>query len=179
MARKAAPKAAAALLLLLAAAAPPPEPSGLWSGPQHGTTPLTLSGAIVLPSAKAAKSWLETQLPVVIDVSPAPAKPPHMAPGMPWLPSAHQDIPGSIWLPNAGQEVLQPNRAAAYLRKVKVRATPDKPIMVYCHANCWGSWNAAKVLVQAGYHHVAWFPGGIETWSAADYTLQRTRAAAY
>jgi len=171
-------RTAAALLLLLAAAAPP-EPAGLWTGPQHGTTPLTLTGATVLPSAKAAKSWLETERPVVIDVSPAPQKPSNMAPGMPWLPAAHQDIPGSTWLPNAGRDVLQPARAAAYLRKVKTMATPDHAVMVYCHANCWGSWNAAKVLVQAGYHHVAWYPGGLETWTAADYDLQRTRAVAY
>jgi PQQ-dependent catabolism-associated CXXCW motif protein len=171
-------RAAVALLLLLAAAAPP-EPAGLWTGPQHGTTPLTLSGATVLPTAKAAKSWLETQLPVVIDVSPAPKKPPNMAPGMPWLPPAHQDIPGSTWLPNAGHEVLQPDRAAAYLRVVKTMAAPDHPVMVYCHASCWGSWNAAKVLVQAGYHHVAWYPGGLETWTAADFDLQRTQPVAY
>jgi len=171
-------RTAAALLLLLAAAAPP-EPAGLWTGPQHGATPATLAGATVLPSAQAAKKWLESQLPVVIDVSPSPTKPPNMAPGMPWLPPAHQDIPGSTWLPNAGREVLQSARAAAYLQMVKTMATPDHPVMVYCHANCWGSWNAAKVLVQAGYHHIAWYPGGLETWTAADFDLQRTRAVAY
>ena len=95
---------------------------------------------------------------------------------MPWLPAAHQDIGGGLWLPGAGLAVLQPDRARAYLEAVAKHVGYDKDrfVMVYCHPNCWGSWNAAKRLLQAGYANVAWFPGGIEAWAGADLPLQRT-----
>jgi len=174
-------RATAALLLLIAAAPPPPEPAGLWSGAMAGAVPATLHGATVLATAAAAKAWVAAQQPVLIDVAPAPKKPPAMAPGMPWLPAAHQDIPGSAWLPDAGSAVLHPDRAAAFLRVVADLAgpPPGRPFLVYCHPNCWASWNAAKVLVGAGYRHVAWFPGGIEGWAGAGYEVQRTQAVKY
>jgi PQQ-dependent catabolism-associated CXXCW motif protein len=167
------------LLLLLTAAAP--EPAGLWPGPMDAPTPDTLAGATVLPTAAAAKAWIADQHPVLIDVASAPVKPPAMAPNMPWLPPAHQDIPGSTWLPGAGRAVLKPDRAAAYLQAVGTLAgpPPGRPVVVYCHPTCWASWNAAKVLVQAGYRHVAWYPPGIEAWAAAGFDLQRTGAVAY
>jgi PQQ-dependent catabolism-associated CXXCW motif protein len=174
---------APALLLLCAAAAeaPPAEPSGLWPGPLQGPVPATLTGATVLPTAQAAERFLAEHHALAIDASPAPAKPPAMAPGMPWLPPAHQDIPGSFWLPDAGRDVLQPERAGAYLALVARLTGNDfgRFVLVYCHPSCWASWNAAKRLVQAGYAHVAWFPPGIEGWAQADLPLQRVAPTVY
>jgi PQQ-dependent catabolism-associated CXXCW motif protein len=146
-----------------------------------GPVPATLQGATVLPTAAAAKAWIAARQPVIIDVAPAPKKPPAMAAGMPWLPAAHQDIPGSAWMPDSGRAVLHPDRAAAFLLAIADLAgpPPGRPFLVYCHPNCWASWNAAKVLVGAGYRTVAWFPGGIEGWAAAGYELQRTQAVKY
>jgi PQQ-dependent catabolism-associated CXXCW motif protein len=178
-------RAAAGLLLLIAAASPPapppPEPPGLWPGAMEGAVPATLRGATVLPTPAAAKAWIAAQHPVIIDVAPAPKKPPAMAAGMPWLPAAHQDIYGSTWLPDAGRAVLHADRAAAYIHKAATLAgpPPGRPILLYCHPNCWASWNAAKVLVGVGYRHVGWFPGGIEGWVAAGYDLQRTQPDSY
>ncbi len=144
-----------------------------------GAVPATLHGATVLPTAAAAKAWIDARHPVLIDVAPAPKKPPSMAPGMPWLPAAHKDLPGSIWLPGAGRAVLAPDGRVAYLRAVGAHATPETPVVVYCHPNCWASWNAAKALVQAGYQHVAWYEAGIEGWVASGYALQTTPAIRY
>jgi PQQ-dependent catabolism-associated CXXCW motif protein len=170
-------------LLLLAAApdAPPSEPPGLWSGPMQGAVPATLAGATVLPTAEAANAFLTGHRSLPIDVAAAPERPDGMAPGLPWLPPARQDIPGSIWLPGAGQAVLQPDRADAYLGAVGRRTgnDPNRFVMVYCHRNCWAGWNAAKRLVQAGYSHVAWFPPGIEGWAGADLPLERTEPTPY
>lgn len=173
-----------ATVLLLAAAAPdtpPSEPPGLWSGPMQGVVPATLAGATVLPTAGAAIAFLADHQSLPIDVAAAPERPLGMAAGMPWLPPAHQDIPGSIWLPGAGQAVLQPDRAEAYLGAVRGRTgnDPGRFVMVYCHRNCWASWNAAKRLVQAGYSHVAWFPPGIEGWAGAELPLERTEPTPY
>ncbi len=171
----------AALAVLLLTAAAPREPAGLWSGPMNSAVPATLAGAAVLPTARAAQEFIALHHALPIDVSFAPKRPPDMAPGMIWLPAAHQDLPGSAWLPGAGRAVLQPDRAQAYVAAVG-RLTGNDPgrfVVIYCHPDCWGSWNAAKRLVQAGYRHVAWYPPGIEGWAAANLAMQRTDAVSY
>jgi PQQ-dependent catabolism-associated CXXCW motif protein len=145
----------------------------------QGPVPATLHGATVLPTAASAKSWIDTNHPVLIDVAPAPIRPQVMAPAMPWLPPAHQDIPGSIWLPGAGSAVLKADRGAAFLRVVQSHAARDRAVMVYCHPNCWASWNVTKFLLSNGYEHVAWFPPGIEGWAEAEFELQQTVAVTY
>ncbi len=174
----------ATLPLLFAAApttTPPPEPKGLWSGPMEGQVPATLTGGVTIPTIRAAQYFMARRHPVLIDVSPAPMRPLVMKPEMPWIPPAHQDLPGSTWLPNAGREVLKPARAKAFLAAIdKLTSTNrDLFLMVYCHPNCWASYNAARFLISAGYKHVGWFPPGIETWSTAGLPLQRTDAVVY
>jgi PQQ-dependent catabolism-associated CXXCW motif protein len=39
--------------------------------------------------------------------------------------------------------------------------------VIYCHRNCWLSWNAAKRAISYGYRNVYWFPDGMEGWRAA------------
>jgi PQQ-dependent catabolism-associated CXXCW motif protein len=172
---------AAFVVLLLLTAAAPPEPTDLWTGPMDGPVPATLAGATVLPTPQAARAFIASRHALPIDVSALPKKPPHMAADMVWLPAAHQDIPGSAWLPGAGRAALQPDRARAFLDAVARLSRNDRArfIVVYCHPNCWASWNAAKRLVLAGYTHIAWYSGGIEGWAAADFPLQRTESVAY
>jgi PQQ-dependent catabolism-associated CXXCW motif protein len=165
------------VLLLLGAAAP--EPPGLWTGDMNAPTPATLAGATVLPDAAAAQAWIAAHHALPVDVAAAPVKPPAMAPGMPWLPAAHQDIPGSLWLPGAGRAVLSAARATAYLRAVADHAEPAQSVLVYCHPKCWASWNAAKRLLQAGYRNVAWFPGGIDDWANSGMPMERTKPTGY
>jgi PQQ-dependent catabolism-associated CXXCW motif protein len=170
-----------ALLCLAAASPPPAEPAGYWAGAMAGAVPATLAGATVLADPAAVAAWMAANHPVLLDVSPPPKKPPVMAPGMPWLPPAHQDIPGSVWLPDAGRGLLRPQGAEAYRRAVEklAGAPPGKPVLAYCHPRCWVSWNAAKFLIRAGYTRVAWFPGGIEAWAAAGHDMQPTQAMPY
>jgi PQQ-dependent catabolism-associated CXXCW motif protein len=40
----------------------------------------------------------------------------------------------------------------------------DRPLVFYCHARCWGSWNAAKRAIGYGHRAVAWYPDGVEGW---------------
>ena len=44
----------------------------------------------------------------------------------------------------------------------------DKPVVFFCAGrNCWHSVNASLRAVQAGYTHVYWYRGGINSWNAA------------
>jgi PQQ-dependent catabolism-associated CXXCW motif protein len=163
------PLLAAALFLAAAAPVPVPEPAGLWEGPMHADTPAALKGATVT-DAKGVSALIAKANPVLLDVAEAERKPPSMAADMPWMPT-HRSIPGAIWLIGGGSGTGDPNYQAAFAARVLADTGKDldRPIVVFCHPHCWGSWNAAKRAVLLGYHHVYWYRGGVEGWQQAGY----------
>jgi PQQ-dependent catabolism-associated CXXCW motif protein len=40
-------------------------------------------------------------------------------------------------------------------------------LVIYCLADCWMSWNAAKRALSLGYANVAWYREGTDGWAAA------------
>jgi PQQ-dependent catabolism-associated CXXCW motif protein len=158
-------------LLLIAAAvahaSPTPEPDGYWTGDVNAPTPSTLRGAKVVDAAQVS-GLLKRGAAVIVDVSNAPRRPDSLAPGAPWMPTAHTGIPGALWIPGAGLGVV-PVTVDHFFRAQLVAATGgdfSRPVVVYCHQRCWLSWNAAKRAIGYGYRNVAWFPEGIEGWRA-------------
>lgn len=173
------PRLASALVLTLALAGGPAlaqapadsprnvaEPTGLWTGPMRGYTPTTLAGAKVIDAGELAK-LAASENPLLLDFGPADRKPPSMAPDAPWMP-AHRSIPGAIWMPGAGLGSADPAFARAFAVRVAALAGGDlsRPVVTFCHPECWGSWNAGKRLVALGYRRVYWFPEGVEGWQA-------------
>ncbi len=158
-----------ALGLMLGAAGPAdspvnvPEPEGLYTGPPHGYTPATLKGATVL-NLKGLEG-LSPEKPVLLDVVLADRKPAGFPAGRPWLPT-HRSLPGAVWLPGAGGAPLEPAQEEAFLARVAALTGGNKakPVVTFCRPECWGSWNAGKRLVAAGYSRVYWFPTGVEGW---------------
>ena len=152
-----------------------PEPDGYRLDDYHGPVPTTLRGARVVDSAELAR--MLPQHPVLIDVLPAPSPPPDARPGMPRLAIPHRDIAGSHWLPDVGRGVLAPATEAWFRSHVDqaVHGDTKATIIVYCMAQCWMSWNAAKRLVSYGYNHVFWYPGGADGWEASGGTLVQAR----
>jgi PQQ-dependent catabolism-associated CXXCW motif protein len=140
-----------------------PEPAGIWTGPMRGQTPKTLTGATVLDLS--ALDALMASKPLLFDVALADKKPADFPKDLPWLP-IHRSIPGAVWLPGAGAAPLDPTREALFYARAEELTNGDKskPIVTFCHPECWGSWNAAKRLVLGGYTRVHWFPAGIEGW---------------
>lgn len=169
----------AALFLGAAAPAPVPEPPGLWQGAMHGDTPDTLKGATVLTTGAFAK-LNKSAHPILLDVADAQKKPPSMSSDMPWLPT-HRTIPGAIWLVGAGDGTSAPAFADALKARVEDLTRKDltRPVVVFCHPHCWGSWNAAKRLVELGYRHIYWYPQGVEGWQNAHDTVVATPDAAW
>jgi PQQ-dependent catabolism-associated CXXCW motif protein len=41
-------------------------------------------------------------------------------------------------------------------------------LVIYCQADCWMSWNAAKQALSYGYTNVAWYPEGTDGWQRAN-----------
>jgi PQQ-dependent catabolism-associated CXXCW motif protein len=152
------------------------EPEGYWEGNVDAPTPSTLHGGRVV-HVEEVEALLRQGKAVFIDVSNTPRRPAELAPGAPWLPLPHQAIPDALWLPGAGVGTLT-QEVDDYYRGRLQRATAgnvDVPLVVYCHENCWLSWNAAKRAIGYGYRRVFWFPDGIEGWTRAG---QQTKVAA-
>jgi len=104
-----------------------------------------------------------------IDVLPAPRRPEGLPRGSLWRPSPHRGIPGSLWLPEVGRGALRPE-VEAWFRRTLAQATSgdaDRPIVLYCLAECWMSWNAAKRAAALGHRAVYWYADGVDGWEAA------------
>ena len=161
-------RAALAAAVLLLAGAGVPEPDGYRLDDYRAPTPDTLRGARVLDTAGLREAVADGGV-VLIDVLPAPRRPEGMRSGAPWLPVPHRAIPGSIWLPTVGYGVVTV-AAERGLAGVLDRAAGDRrdaPVVFYCKAECWLSWNAARRAVEMGWRNVIWYPEGIDGWEAA------------
>lgn len=89
------------------------------------------------------------------------------------LTKARQHIPGSHWLPNTGKGLLEPGMES-YFKSNLVRLTGgdlSRAVIIYCQADCWMGWNAAKRAASYGYTAVHWYPEGTDGWRDWDGTL--------
>jgi PQQ-dependent catabolism-associated CXXCW motif protein len=142
----------------------PAEPDGYRGPPYSAPVPETLAGARVVDSAEATA--LHAEGAVFIDVMPRDVKPANLPKGTIWRDKPRDSIPGAVWLPNTGFEALTAAEDA-YLREGLERATGgalDRPIVIFCRAECWMSWNVAKRALGYGYTQVIWYPDGPEGW---------------
>jgi PQQ-dependent catabolism-associated CXXCW motif protein len=146
-----------------------PEPEGYRTEDYRAPVPDTLAGARVLSTAEAESIW-HAKSGIFVDVLPRPPKPSNLPAGTVWRDKPRFNIPGSIWLPDTGYgELAKPMED--YLRLGLLRATGNNraaPIIVYCQADCWMSWNAAKRTLSYGYTNVAWYPDGTDGWERAN-----------
>ena len=170
---------AALLFALGAAAAAVPEPAGFWTGPIGGPVPASLSGGRVIHTMKLA-TFLKSTAVLVVDVSDAPRRPAGLAPRSPWLPLPHQVITGGIWVPGAGAGIIDAPVETLFSAQLAQGTAHEMahPIVIYCHKNCWLSWNAAKRAIGYGYRRVFWYPDGMEGWRAAGFATQTAAPAA-
>ncbi len=146
------------------------EPSGLYQGAMHGYTPETIGGGTVLDAAALAK-LIDTQHPVLLDVAEKDRKPPAMRKDTPWLPT-HRSLPGAVFLQGGGKGAEDAAYADAFKTRLAALTGNNKaePIVTFCHPDCWGSYNAAKRLIELGYTRVYWFRDGVEGWQSEHAT---------
>ncbi len=152
-----------------------PEPAGYWTGPMGGPVPATIAGGRVIDTARLA-GLIAKGNPVLVDVGPMPHKPDNFAADA-WAPPPHRTIPGSIWLPGAGAGDLPPQRDVWYRSWLQALTggNPTRPLVVFCHPDCWGSWNAARRAIRYGYANVLWYEEGIEGWQDSGRETQEVQ----
>ncbi|MGX4803053.1 PQQ-dependent catabolism-associated CXXCW motif protein [Bradyrhizobium guangdongense] len=165
----------AAALVVTALAVPalaqqqePFEPEGYRTDNYRAPVPATLEGARVLTTVEAETIW-RAKSGAFIDVLPRAPKPKNLPAGTVWRDVPRRNIPGSIWLPDTGYGALPP-AMDDYLKRGLARASHgDKAalLVIYCLADCWMSWNAAKRALTYGYSNIAWYPDGTDGWERA------------
>lgn len=103
-----------------------------------------------------------------VDVLPLPA---------PGDRASHQTIKGALWLPETGRAGVHPAVwARVGLAVARFRAGhPGAPVILFCRADCWMSWNAARHLARDGVGGVYWLAEGIEGWREAGGDLVPAR----
>jgi len=152
-----------------------PEPADYRMSHFRAPTPCALSGGTVISTAEARRLRARAGV-LFIDVLPAPRRPAQLPAGSLWKPKSRSNIPGSVWLANSGFGVLPVEEEEAFRFHLDRLTGGDKtrPLVIYCLADCWMSWNAARRAIEWGYHAVHWYPQGTHGWAAAGLALEET-----
>jgi PQQ-dependent catabolism-associated CXXCW motif protein len=152
------------------------EPDGYRTDNYRSPVPATLSGARVLSTEEAAAIW-RAKSGSFVDVLPRPPKPKNLPEGTVWRDQPRQDIPSSIWLPDTGYGVLAAATEDYFKRGLAHASGGDhsRLLVLYCLADCWMSWNAAKRALSYGYTNIAWYPEGTDGWASAHLPLDEAQ----
>ena len=152
------------------------EPTEYRAENYRAPVPATLAGARVLATQEAEAIW-RAGAAVFIDVLPHPPKPQNLPAGTIWREKLRLNIPGSVWLPDTGYGMLSA-ATEDYLREGLARASGGdraKLLVIYCQADCWMSWNAAKRALTYGYSNVAWYSEGTDGWQRANLPVEESQ----
>lgn len=135
-------------------------------------TPQTAPGAVTI-DVEDVNRLVRDENAVLIDAMPAEGAGPDPKTGAWRLSRKREHIPGSVWLPDVGKGELS---AAMddYFRTNLARLTEgdrSRAVIIYCLADCWMGWNAAKRAASYGYTRLYWLPEGTDGWRDWEGTL--------
>lgn len=85
----------------------------------------------------------------------------------------HENIAGSTWLPEVGRGFLEQGHIDYFKRNLARLSDGNyaTPLLFYCTADCWQSWNAARRALQYGYKNIFWYPDGTDGWLEEGHAL--------
>lgn len=152
----------------------PPEPAGYRMEDYRAPTPATLAGARVIDTREAEALWREKSA-VFVDTMPHDVRPAELPKGTVWRDRPREHLPGSAWLLNVGYGAISPDATAYFRDGLTALSAGDlsRPLVFYCRADCWMSWNAGKRAMEWGYRNVIWYPDGTDGWQKAGLPLER------
>lgn len=152
-----------------------PEPEGFHGEPYRSKVPASLRGAEVIEDAAAHALW-RAGIPF-LDLLPTAVKPANLPAGTLWRDPPRDTIPGAIWLANTGYDALDPATEAYFFDALAAasQGRMDAPLVFFCKADCWMSWNGAKRAIARGYSRVFWYPRGTDGWTAGGWPLEAAR----
>jgi len=127
--------------------------------------PDSVPGGVTLDTA-GVRERLDAGTLVPIDVFPPVGMGADQLDGH-WLVSEpHETIPGAVWLPEVGRGFLTEEHVDYFRRNLERLSGGEEatPLLFFCTADCWQSWNAAKRAGDWGYTGVHWYPLGTDGW---------------
>jgi len=79
---------------------------------------------------------------------------------------SHETIENATWLPEVGRGYIEQEHIDYFQRNLLL-LTQDKqtPLLFFCTADCWQSWNAARRALLWGYENIFWYPEGTDGWA--------------
>ena len=155
-------------------AANEPEPEDYRMDHYRAPVPATLAGAEVVDDQRAHQLWSDGKT-AFIDVLPRAPKPEGLPAGTVWREKPRRSIPGAIWLPNVGYGAIHADTHAYFKAGLQAATDGDleHPVLIFCLADCWMSWNAAKRAMEYGYTRVYWYPEGTDGWEFEDFPTEK------
>jgi PQQ-dependent catabolism-associated CXXCW motif protein len=145
--------------------------TGLRMSRYRAPTPAAIEGARVVDAAQVVD--LARRGAALVDVLATPTGRYDELDGTWLVAEPRQTLPGAVWLPEVGRGTLPPSLASWFAAELRTLTGGDlgRPIVFFCVADCWMSWNAAIRAARLGYAAVRWFPGGTDDWAAAGLPL--------
>ena len=132
-------------------------------------TPLSSDYAQTVNTQQLIDLLQQTPKPALLDVQPIPWN------GVFIEKQPRMHLPGSMWLPNVGQGEPEERWLIYYQKNLNklLKGNKNDPLVIYCTADCWMSWNAVKRAASWGYSNLYWFRNGTDGWIEHDQPLEQ------
>ena len=147
---------------------------GLRADRYRAPLPSSVPGAKTINSVDLQELIVKKSELALVDVQAITMRPETADFDLDWLPSSvRYHIPDSVWLPNVGYGELSHQMQAFFEREMAAVTDGDKnrPVVFYCVADCWMSWNTVQRAGSLGYTQLYWFPQGTDGWEEQGFPL--------
>lgn len=136
-------------------------------------TPNKLPGGTVVSDDQMVK-MASDGVTILIDVFNGEGAGPDTKTGKWRMAKPHETIPGAVWLPRVGFGTLEKPYDDYFRNQLEKLTSGDKtaPILLFCKADCWPSWNASRRAILWGYTNVFWYPLGSDGYREKGRILQ-------
>jgi len=146
--------------------------TGFRMGRYRGPVPATNPGTEVVNTERVAELHATREV-VFIDVFPPRGLGADPIDGTWMTNESHESIENAVWLPEVGRGYVEQEHIDYFQRNLKLLTedNKDEPLLFFCTADCWQSWNAAKRALQYGYKNIFWYPEGTDGWAEEGHSL--------
>jgi PQQ-dependent catabolism-associated CXXCW motif protein len=137
--------------------------SGFRISQYRAPTPQVVPGGTTITLEDLQKLVAEKHA-ILLDVTPSEGAGADPQTGVWHLPKPRLNMAGSVWLPDVGKGVLSAALDRYFQTNLARLSGNNKlqPIVIYCQADCWMSWNAVKRASGYGYGALYWYPDGTD-----------------
>ena len=138
-------------------------------------TPHCAPNGVTLNTQQLVQLMQQTPQLLLIDVLSILSRPNTEFGETKWLPNkSRNSLPDSVWLPNVGYGTLDEEMDGYFRHQLKrlSKGGTHQPIVFFCIADCWMSWNALQRASIYGYTNLYWYKNGTDGWEENGLSTQ-------